>query len=284
MQLSRRIILDMHDTAKPSVFVGSSKEGLPIAKAVQYRLAAIADTEIWNEGAFGLTYGTLESLVQILDRFEFAILILTPDDLVLSRGEHQNGPRDNLLLELGLFMGKLGRARTFALYPRNKDLKLPSDLAGVALAAFDDPGDPGRLVNAIGPACYQIEMAIQAFSRDLRVPQLQSEVRQQGVLLAEQQRRLDEQQEMINSLAKYSIADHVFVILKYCYHHVEYNFSRDNTNQMRSLHYLLDHGYVENLDVNVLGSPVNLSEKLVLTPAGRLLVELRDRAVSESGA
>jgi hypothetical protein len=269
-----------NDVVKPSIFVGSSKEGLPVAKAVQYRLAQIADTEIWNEGAFGLTYGTLESLVQILDRFEFAILVLTPDDLVVSRGERQNGPRDNLLLELGLFMGKLGRAKTFVLYPRNKDLKLPSDLAGVAMAAFDDPDDPTRLVNAIGPACYQIEVAIQAFSRDLRVPQLQSAIRQQGALLQEQQRRLDEQQDMINSLAKYSIADHVFVMLDYCYRHVEYRFWKDDANQIRSLHFLLDHGYVQNLDINLLSSPVNLSETIVLTPAGRLLVELRDRASS----
>lgn len=270
-----------NDVAKPSVFVGSSKEGLPIAKAVQFRLAEISTTEIWNEGAFGLTYGTLESLVQILDRFDFAILVLTPDDLIASRGAQQNAPRDNLLLEVGLFMGKLGRARTFVMYPRNRDLKLPSDLAGVALAHFDEPDDPSKLVTAIGPACYPIEMALQAFTRDLRVPQLQSEIRQQGVQLKEQQRRIEEQQGMINSLAKFSIADHVFVMLSFAYDHVEYKFWKENPDQTRSLHFLFDHGYAENFDINSLGSPTNLSEKLVLTPAGRMLVELRERAARE---
>ena len=47
-------------------------------------------------------------MVYSLDRFDFAILVLTADDLVASRDVLSTAPRDNVLFELGLFMGGLG--------------------------------------------------------------------------------------------------------------------------------------------------------------------------------
>jgi hypothetical protein len=40
----------------------------------------------------------------------FAVLIITPDDVVSSRDIEAQAPRDNVMFELGLFMGRLGRA------------------------------------------------------------------------------------------------------------------------------------------------------------------------------
>ncbi|MCA1603432.1 MAG: nucleotide-binding protein [Acidobacteria bacterium] len=97
-----------------SVFIGSSTEGLPIAEAIQVNLDCTCETEIWSQGVFGLGEGTLESLVDQLDNYDFAVLALTPDDLTDSRGELKQSPGDNVLLELGLFLGALGRKRTFA--------------------------------------------------------------------------------------------------------------------------------------------------------------------------
>ena len=100
---------------RPSIFVGSSTEGLRVAQTVQALLDPTVEVEVWSQGVFGLGQGTLESLVLALDRFDFAVLVLTADDLTTSRGIGSPAARDNVLLELGLFVGGLGRDRTFML-------------------------------------------------------------------------------------------------------------------------------------------------------------------------
>ena len=67
---------------KPSVFIGSSSEGLEFARAVRSLLAQDAEITLWNEGFFGLGSTFIETLINALPRFDFAILVLTADDLV----------------------------------------------------------------------------------------------------------------------------------------------------------------------------------------------------------
>ena len=67
--------------------------------------------------------GTLEALVRMLDRFDFAVLVITPDDVVSIRGDIRQAPRDNVMFELGLFMGRLGPARTFAVCSDSPNLR-----------------------------------------------------------------------------------------------------------------------------------------------------------------
>jgi hypothetical protein len=141
---------------RPTLFVGSSSEGHKIAKAIQVLLDHSCEVAIWNQGIFGLSEGFLESLVAALDDFDFAVLVLTPDDLLTSRNEFSSAPRDNVLFELGLFMGALGRKRTFVIYDRSVKLKLPSDLAGVTAATFE-PHASGSLQSALGAATTRIE-------------------------------------------------------------------------------------------------------------------------------
>lgn len=116
---------------RPTVFIGSSTEGLKVARTIQVLLDHTCEVTIWSQGIFGLGEGSLESLVKSLDLFDFAILVLTPDDLIETRGNIKQAARDNVLLELGLFIGALGRDRSFAVYDRHAKLHLPSDLAGV---------------------------------------------------------------------------------------------------------------------------------------------------------
>ena len=77
--------------SRPALFVGSSSEGQRVAEAVQVVLDPVCEVELWTQGIFGLTQGTLESLVTALSRFDFALLVLTADDLTVSRGTEKAG-------------------------------------------------------------------------------------------------------------------------------------------------------------------------------------------------
>jgi len=138
------------------MFIGSSVEGLPTAKAVQVLLDRSCEAEVWSQGTFGLSEGTLESLVLALGRFDFAVLVLTRDDLTVSRGTDRPVARDNVVFELGLFTGALGRDRTFMLFDRTRPPALPTDIAGVTAATFE-PHASGNLEAALGAACTRIE-------------------------------------------------------------------------------------------------------------------------------
>jgi hypothetical protein len=156
-------------TIRPIIFVGSSSEGLELAKIIQVLLDRDTDVEIWTQGVFGLTHGTLESLVDAIPRYDFAVLVLTADDLMVSRGTEHQTARDNVLLELGLFIGGLGRDRTFIIYDRGNPPRLPSDLAGVTPVTFQRHSS-SNLQASLGAACTQIEQAIK--SRGVRTGRL----------------------------------------------------------------------------------------------------------------
>lgn len=71
----------------------------------------------------------------------FAVVLLTPDDIGAARGQEaalQGRARQNVLLELGYFVGKLGRERVCAL--KRGDVEVPSDFGGVVFVPFDDSG------------------------------------------------------------------------------------------------------------------------------------------------
>ena len=152
---------------RPSVFIGSSSERLPVAKAIQLNLDHSCDVTIWSQGVFGLSGGTLETLVEKLDDFDFAILVLTSDDLTLSRSKRQGSPRDNVLIELGMFIGKIGRERIFAVYDRTASLKITTDLAGVTLVTYQ-PHRNNNLQSSVGSSCTQIESSIIDFGLRVR--------------------------------------------------------------------------------------------------------------------
>lgn len=144
---------------KPSVFIGSSSEGESIAYAIQENLEAIAEPYVWTQGVFELGDSYIESLIKELDKADFAILVLTEDDVTISGGKENVSPRDNVLFELGLFIGRLGRNRSFFVYDKLKDIKIPSDLAGISGAAFT-LHESGNLAASLGSASNKIRNAI----------------------------------------------------------------------------------------------------------------------------
>ncbi len=82
----------------------------------------------------------IEKLEEHLD-VDFAIVLLTPDDVGAISTDPANlksRARQNVVLELGLFLGALGRNKVCALH--KGALELPSDFAGVVYVPMDDAG------------------------------------------------------------------------------------------------------------------------------------------------
>lgn len=83
----------------------------------------------------------------IIEKFEnysdvgFAIVLLSPDDFAYPKGvvpnEGKFRARQNVVLELGYFLAKLGRNRVVALYRNNDNFELPSDYLGVLYIPYD---------------------------------------------------------------------------------------------------------------------------------------------------
>lgn len=147
------------EMSKPRVFIGSSTEGLAVAELIQLGLEHAVECTLWTQSSFTPGQTTIESIVDLSVQYDFAILILTPDDLLLKRGGQAFAPRDNILFELGLFTGALGRARTFMVYGREETIHLPSDLAGVTAVTYSKRSD-GNLEAALGPVCTRIKRAM----------------------------------------------------------------------------------------------------------------------------
>jgi len=73
----------------------------------------------------------------------FAVVLLTPDDEGCARGGiPEPRARQNVLLELGYFIGHLGREKVCAL--KRGALEIPSDFAGVVWEAMDSNGGWNR--------------------------------------------------------------------------------------------------------------------------------------------
>ena len=123
----------------PIVFIASSSEGVEVAKAVRalllQELRDKAKVTPWTR-EFDLSATYIESLEKASQQADFAVLVVTPDDITTSRDKKKSAPRDNVVFELGLFMGCLGRERCFIVNEERSDLKLPTDLLGVHLATF----------------------------------------------------------------------------------------------------------------------------------------------------
>lgn len=146
-------------------------ELIPVAAEVTRGVAASAPRE-WTKKVFvvhGHDEGAREAVARFLERLgiepvilheqatggrtivekleyyanvDFAVVLLTPDDLCVAEdtavGEAQPRARQNVVLELGFFVGKLGREHVCALY--KGPLELPSDYLGVGYVPFDAGG------------------------------------------------------------------------------------------------------------------------------------------------
>ena len=86
----------------------------------------------------------------IIEKFEdysdvnFAIVLLSPDDIAYPKDkppeDKEFRARQNVIFELGFFVGKLGREHVFILYREGHNFKFPSDYLGICYTPYDNSG------------------------------------------------------------------------------------------------------------------------------------------------
>ena len=157
----------------PRLFIGSSREALIVAEALQENLEGEVECTVWTQDAFELSKSFQESLLACAANHDFAAFIFSPDDLVSMRGKKARVVRDNVLFELGLFTGILGRDRTFFVSPTDSTrYQLPSDLAGIVYAGYRLDRSDKNVVAALGVVASKIKRQIKKVFPGEMVPAL----------------------------------------------------------------------------------------------------------------
>lgn len=144
----------------PKIFIGSSTENLTTAYSIQEHLEFDSEPTVWTDDIFKLSEYALNSLIDKLQNFDFGIFVFSPDDTAIIRNQERQIVRDNIIFELGLFIGHLGKERSFIVSPRSMDdFHLPTDLLGINHASYDSQRE--NIKAALGPACNKIRNSIK---------------------------------------------------------------------------------------------------------------------------
>ena len=113
------------------IFLASSATAKVYAEAVARVLHAEKHEPLlwWSPQLFPINRSLIDSLNRIGDVADGALILATPDDTLHRSGTSRIVPSENVLLEYGYFLGKLGPARVAVILIG--DAQLPSDLQGV---------------------------------------------------------------------------------------------------------------------------------------------------------
>ena len=144
-------ILNVTSNNRPTIFIGSSSQGISVARAVKANFDAESDVDVWDENVFALNRSTLDNLINRASFYDFGIFILTPDDEAIIKDENQRIPRDNVVFELGLFLGSIGLNRTF--FIAEETVRILTDFTGITRTTYRTREN---LVSAVAASCEKI--------------------------------------------------------------------------------------------------------------------------------
>jgi hypothetical protein len=140
------------------MFIASSTKGLRYARAIK----DVIDREfgapvcfLWSHGAFDAGRSFLDSLEQLSSKYNCGLAVFSADDQL---GDLM-APRDNVVLEFGLFLGIFGRSMSFLVVEGREELKIPSDYAGIAVNRFfpvNESASDEDHRNAVFGACMDV--------------------------------------------------------------------------------------------------------------------------------
>jgi hypothetical protein len=121
---------------RPSIFIASTTEAIKkkTPQKIKEYFAKEADVDLWSENIFTAEKSYLSVLLNRASFYDYGIILLTPEDQGIIRGTKYKVPRDNLLFELGLFMGRIGSNRAFMI--AEETVKILSDFEGIDIAKY----------------------------------------------------------------------------------------------------------------------------------------------------
>jgi hypothetical protein len=171
-----------------------------VAYAVQEELEYDAEVTVWTQGIFEPSGTTMQSLLAATRKSHAAVFVFTPDDVARIRTSDLNVARDNVVFELGLFIGAIGLEQVFFLIPRDSDLHLPSDLLGTTPLTFVPQRSDGNLRASVGPAC-------NAMRKYLRPPETSSQARSPASVVSVQEISDTEAVDILSAWLERSLLD-----------------------------------------------------------------------------
>jgi len=152
---------------KRKLFIGSSSgPGLKLAQTVAARVTNVCgdwlECDTWNRGdVFGINRSFLDSLLRASQRYHYGIFVATKDDPTVKKGASVVEPRDNVIFEMGLFLGSMGVSRSFLLV--EKGVGLPSDFDGISVPYFSIE-DEKSAVSAVDIILQRIDRTRKSFN------------------------------------------------------------------------------------------------------------------------
>jgi hypothetical protein len=155
-------------------------EGLPLAQTVKESLSDHSEADLWkDESVFPIGEVALRTLEEHATRYDFAVIVMTPDDIGESRNSVSAIARDNLVFELGLFMGGIGAKRTLIICSDRDGMRLPSNLNGLDIAFYHEAMVDSDVKKAVATACGQVRerLRVLGISEGRRAPQLADAVK-----------------------------------------------------------------------------------------------------------
>jgi hypothetical protein len=146
------------------VFIISSSEAIDMAEALQVNLEKY-NVRIWDRMVFTPGDIASESLIKSVEMCDFAVVILSPDDELVYRGNKMMSPRDNVIFELGLCVAILGTKRTLYLFPNQPHIKIPTDINGINGIKYSIGQNRENLQHSLRSASTNVELVIKTLGR-----------------------------------------------------------------------------------------------------------------------
>ncbi len=172
---------------KPKIFIASSGRTLILAEKLRDELVTdFCDAKLWSDESRASPGATIiEMLQSAADRYDFAVILLARDDVIVREAGEAMKARDNCVFEAGIFIAALGRERCFLVNSVDQR-DLPSDLGGIISVPFKEPAnlrDRQECADAISSASAILKDKVQRLGR-IAVRGQRSEVRDSVPLLS----------------------------------------------------------------------------------------------------